>query len=663
MATKSRGYSAEDIEILEDLSPILLRPGMYTDPANPNHALVEVIDNASDEGLAGFARHVTVVLYEDGSASVEDDGRGIPVDMHPKKKVPAVQVIFTTLHSGGKFRKTDKDAVYRIAGGLHGVGVCVTNALARRLEVEVKRDGEQHRLVFADNGKVKEPLKRLKSVGPRETGTLIRFWPDAKYFDSPKIVAAEVTALLRAKAMLLPGVKFTLRVEKGGKFETTTWHFPEGIKGYFAQAMAEREAVAESFLGERYVAAQSESDSFAEGEGAMWAIAWTPEGELVTESYVNMIPTRHGGTHVSGLREGVYNAIRNFIDLHAMGQRGLKVVPEDVWSRASYVLAVKMLDPQFKGQVKNELISRDGVKLVAQMVRDPFELWLNQHVDEGKRIAELVIRQAMARTKAAQKVERRKVSGVAVLPGKLTDCASDDPDRNELFIVEGDSAGGSAKQARDKEFQAVLPLKGKPKNTWQDSADTLYANKEIEAIALAIGVDHHKADDTVDLSGLRYRKIIILADADVDGAHIQVLLLTLFFRHFPKLIEAGNVFVAQPPLFRIDVPSAGKGKPARKLYALDKQELAAMEEKLIDDGVREGSWTVSRFKGLGEMSAEQLWETTLNPDTRRMLPVRVEDGMMETDRDIFNMMMARENATQRREWMETFGNLVDADIS
>ena len=663
MATKSRGYSAEDIEILEDLSPILMRPGMYTDPVNPNHALVEVIDNASDEGLAGFAKHVTVVLYEDGSASVEDDGRGIPVDIHPKKKVPAVQVIFTTLHSGGKFRKTDKDAVYRIAGGLHGVGICVTNALARRLEVEVKREGELHRLVFADNGKVKEPLKKLKGVGPRETGTLVRFWPDPKYFDSPKIVPADVAALMRAKAMLLPGVKFTLRVEKGGKLETTTWHFPEGIKGYFAQAMAEREAVAEPFLGERYVAAQSESDSFAEGEGAMWAIAWTPEGELVTESYVNMIPTRHGGTHVSGLREGVYNAIRNFIDLHAMGQRGLKIVPEDVWSRASYVLAVKMLDPQFKGQVKNELISRDGVKLVAQMVRDPFELWLNQHVDEGKRIAELVIRQAMARTKAAQKVERRKVSGVAVLPGKLTDCASDDPDRNELFIVEGDSAGGSAKQARDKEFQAVLPLKGKPKNTWQDSSDTLYANKEIEAIALAIGVDHHKAEDTVDLSGLRYRKIIILADADVDGAHIQVLLLTLFFRHFPKLIEAGNVFVAQPPLFRIDVPSAGKGKPARKLYALDKQELAAMEEKLIDDGVREGAWTVSRFKGLGEMSAEQLWETTLNPDTRRMLPVRVEDGMMDTDRDIFNMMMARENATQRREWMETFGNLVDADIS
>lgn len=662
MAKKPNSYTAEDIEILEDLSPILHRPGMYTDPANPNHALVEIIDNAADEGLAGFARNVQVVLYEDGSAEVTDDGRGIPVDIHPKKKVPAVQVIFTTLHAGGKFRKTDKDAAYRIAGGLHGVGVCVPNALSTRLEVEVKRDGQRSRIVFGDNGKVKEPLKALEKIGPRDTGTRVRFWPDPKYFDSPKVVATEIAALLRAKAMLLPGVRFSLGIEKNKKIETQTWHFPDGIKGYFEAAIAGNEPVASTFFGERYITAQSESDSFAEGEGALWAIAWTPSGDLVTESYVNMIPTRHGGTHVSGLREGVYTAIKNFIDLHAMGQRGLKIVPEDVWSRASYVLAVKMLDPQFKGQVKNELISRDGVKLIAQMVRDPFELWLNQHVDEGKRIAELVISQANARTRAAQKVERRKTSGVAVLPGKLTDCASEDPDRNELFIVEGDSAGGSAKQARDKEFQAVLPLKGKPKNTWQDSPDTLYANKEIEAIALAIGVDHHKMGDEVDLSGLRYKKIIILADADVDGAHIQVLLLTLFFRHFPRLIEAGHVYVAQPPLFRIDVPSHGKNKPARKLYALDKQELEAIEEKLEDEGVRPGSWTVSRFKGLGEMNPEQLWETTLNPDTRRMLPVTLDDGR-DISVEIFNMMMARENAAQRREWMETYGNLVEADIS
>ncbi len=662
MARRDNAYTAEDIEILEDLAPILHRPGMYTDPVNPNHALVEIIDNAADEGLAGFAKSVVVRLFEDGSAEVVDDGRGIPVDIHPVKKVPAVQVIFTTLHSGGKFRKTDKDAAYRIAGGLHGVGVCVSNALSTRLEVDVRRDGAAWRMVFGDNGKVLEALARTGSAGARESGTRIRFWPDGRYFDSPRIVAADIGLLLRAKAMLLPGVKFVLEVEKGGRFESTTWHFPRGIAGYFQEAVAGFEPVASPFLGERYVSAQSESDSFAEGEGALWAIAWTPEGELTTESYVNMIPTRHGGTHVAGLREGVHAAIRNFIELHAMGQRGLKIVAEDVWSRANFVLAVKMLDPQFKGQVKNELISRDAVKLVAQMVRDPFELWLNEHVAEGKAIAELVIRQAMARTRAAQKVERRKSSGVAVLPGKLTDCASEDPDRNELFIVEGDSAGGSAKMARDKEFQAVLPLKGKPKNTWQDSGDTLYANKEIEAIALAIGVDHHKPGDSPDLSGLRYRKIIILADADVDGSHIQVLLLALFFRHFPRLIEGGHVFVAQPPLFRIDVPAQGKGKPARKLYALDRQELAVLEEKLADEGVREGAWTVSRFKGLGEMNPEQLWETTLNPDTRRMLPVALEGGAALST-EIFNMMMARENASQRREWMETYGNLVDADVT
>ncbi len=662
MTRKNASYTAEDIDILEDLSPILHRPGMYTDPVNPNHALVEVIDNASDEGLGGFAKNISVTLYEDGSAEVIDDGRGIPVDLHPRKKIPAVQVIFTTLHSGGKFRKTDADAAYRIAGGLHGVGVCVSNALSKRLEVEVRRDGVCHLLVFEDNGKVKQALKKVGKVGPRDTGTRVRFWPDPKYFDSPKVVTADISSLLRAKAMLLPGVTFSLGIQKKKKIEIQTWHFPEGIKGYFASAISGNEPVAEAFLGERYITAQSESDSYAEGEGAMWAIAWTPDGDVVNESYVNMIPTRIGGTHVSGLREGVYNAIKNFIDHHAMGQRGLKIVPEDVWSRASYVLACKMLDPQFKGQVKNELISRDAVKLVSQMVRDPIELWLNQHVDEGKRIAELVMRQAVTRTRAAQKVERRKISGVAVLPGKLTDCASDDADRNELFIVEGDSAGGSAKAARDKEFQAVLPLKGKPKNTWQDSADTLYLNKEIEAIAMAIGVDHHTLDSNADLSGLRYRRINILADADVDGAHIQVLLLALFFQHFPKLIENGNVYVAQPPLFRIDVPSHGKNKPARKLYALDEQELQILEEKLADEGVREGAWTVSRFKGLGEMSPEQLWETTLNPDTRRVLNVSVADGL-DQSREIFNMMMARENASQRREWMETYGNLVEADIT
>ena len=662
MNKKVTEYTADDIEILEDLSPILHRPGMYTDPVNPNHALVEIIDNASDEGLAGFAKNVEITIYEDGSAEVIDDGRGIPVDIHRTKKVPAVQVIFTTLHSGGKFRKTDSESVYRIAGGLHGVGVCVSNALSTLLEAEVKRDGSVHQIVFGPNGKVKIPLKKLKKIPSKQTGTRVRFWPDKKYFDSVIFDISELTALLRAKAMLLPGVRFSLGLEKQGKTEVQSWHFPKGIEGYFAEAIAGQDTVATTFFGERYVASSAESELFAEGEGAQWALSWSAEGEVINESYVNMIPTRQGGTHVSGIRDGVYQAMKSFIDLHAMGQRGLKVVPDDVWSRVNFVLACKILDPQFKGQVKNELISRDAFKLISQMIRDPIELWLNQHVDDGKQIAELVLRQAVQRTRSAQKTERRKTSGVAVLPGKLTDCASEDPTRNELFIVEGDSAGGSAKGARDKEFQAILPLKGKPKNTWQDAPSALYSNKEIEAIALAIGVDHHTLDDPVNLSNLRYQKINILADADVDGAHIQVLLLTLFFRHFPRLIQGGHIYIAQPPLFRIDVPAQGKNKPARKMYVLDEQELKLLEEKLRDEGMREDSWSVSRFKGLGEMSPDQLWDTTLNPDTRRVLQVTFED-VMEESMDIFGMMMARENAGQRRNWMETFGNLVEADFS
>jgi len=662
MNKKVTEYTADDIEILEDLSPILHRPGMYTDPVNPNHALVEIIDNASDEGLAGFAKNVEITIYEDGSAEVIDDGRGIPVDIHRTKKVPAVQVIFTTLHSGGKFRKTDSESVYRIAGGLHGVGVCVSNALSTLLEAEVKRDGSVHQIVFGPNGKVKIPLKKLKKIPSKQTGTRVRFWPDKKYFDSVIFDISELTALLRAKAMLLPGVRFSLGLEKQGKTEVQSWHFPKGIEGYFAEAIAGQDTVATTFFGERYVASSAESELFAEGEGAQWALSWSAEGEVINESYVNMIPTRQGGTHVSGIRDGVYQAMKSFIDLHAMGQRGLKVVPDDVWSRVNFVLACKILDPQFKGQVKNELISRDAFKLISQMIRDPIELWLNQHVDDGKQIAELVLRQAVQRTRSAQKTERRKTSGVAVLPGKLTDCASEDPSRNELFIVEGDSAGGSAKGARDKEFQAILPLKGKPKNTWQDAPSSLYSNKEIEAIALAIGVDHHTLDDPVNLSNLRYQKINILADADVDGAHIQVLLLTLFFRHFPRLIQGGHIYIAQPPLFRIDVPAQGKNKPARKMYVLDEQELKLLEEKLRDEGMREDSWSVSRFKGLGEMSPDQLWDTTLNPDTRRVLQVTFED-VMEESMDIFGMMMARENAGQRRNWMETFGNLVEADFS
>ncbi len=656
---KKSNYSAKDIEVLEDLSPILHRPGMYTDPANPNHALVEIIDNAADEGLAGFATKVSVILREDGSAEVIDNGRGIPVEKHPTKKIPAVQLIFTTLHSGGKFRKTDKDAVYRIAGGLHGVGVCVANALSTRLEVNVKRDGMESSLSFGPNGVVRKNLRKVKKVDMSDTGTRVQFWPDKKYFDSIKFVENDLSFLLRAKAMLLPGVKFFLGVEKVGKIKQQSWYFPEGMKGYFNSAVSLENQLCNPLFGERYVGdTGSDETGFSSGEGAMWALSWSDGGDPVTESYVNMIPTRLGGTHVAGLREGVYSAIKKFIDLHAMGQKGLKITPDDVFGQVNFVLSCKILDPQFKGQVKNELISRDAVRLVSQIMRDPLELWLNQHVDLGKKIAEFVIQQAIDRTKKSQKVIRKKTFSLAILPGKLTDCASDDADQSELFIVEGDSAGGSAKAARDKEFQAILPLKGKPKNTWQDASSGIYANKEIEAIALSIGIDHHDVSDTVDFSKLRYKKINILADADVDGAHIQVLLLTLFFRHFPQLISNKHVYVAQPPLYRLDVPAFGKSKPARKIYALDEDELHGIEGKLREEGRQENNWTVSRFKGLGEMSPQQLWDTTLNPSTRRVLEVSLEDGQ-NISTEIFTMMMARECAAKRREWMEEYGNLID----
>ncbi len=662
MNRSKQNYSAKDIEVLEDLSPILHRPGMYTDPSNPNHALIELIDNAADEGLAGYANKISVFFKEDGSVEVIDNGRGIPIDIHPQKKIPAVQMIFTTLHSGGKFRKTDEDSVYRIAGGLHGVGVCVTNALAKRLEVNVKREGKEFSLVFGPNGKLKQGMKIIGNINKNVSGTRIQFWPDNKYFDSEKFIENDISILLRAKAMLLPGVKFSMGVEKAGKLKTQSWHFPDGVKQYFKATVELNEQVSEPFFGERYVSNGEQRDlNFSQGEGLLWAISWSNEGEILGESYVNMIPTRLGGTHVAGFRDGIYAAIKKFIDLHAMGQKGLKITPDDVFARVNYVLACKLVDPQFKGQVKNELISREAVRLVSQMVRDPLELWLNQHVAVGKKIADLVIQQALNRAKKNQKVAKRKTSGVVVLPGKLTDCSSDDSEQIELFIVEGDSAGGSAKAARDKEFQAILPLKGKPKNTWQESSSGLYGNKEIEAIALAIGIEHHTVEDSVDMTKLRYKKINILADADVDGAHIQVLLLALFLRHFPKLIIEGHIFVAQPPLYRLDVKALSKAKRERKLYALDDVELEAMENKLLEEGWPKDGWLVSRFKGLGEMSPEQLWETTLNPDTRRILGVSLPSNV-SSSYDAFTMMLGKEHAAQRRNWMETYGNIVDQEF-
>jgi len=659
MATRKSEYSEASIRVLKGLEPVRQRPGMYTRTDSPLHIVQEVIDNAADEALAGHCREISVTLEADGSVTVEDDGRGIPVGPHPEEKVPVVEIVFTRLHAGGKFDKAGGGA-YSFSGGLHGVGVSVTNALSRRLEVTVRRDGVAHEIAFADG----EPKSRLASRplarGEPRTGTRVRCWPNPKYFDSQTVPAGDLMHLLRSKAVLMPGLKVNFADAKTGR--THAWQYAEGLRGYLAESLSGGgggEPVIPLLEGEQYLTAGHET--FAEGEGAQWVVAWTEEGPLVRESYVNLIPTTAGGTHESGLREGLFAAVRGFVEMHALLPKGIKLLPEDVFARASFVLSARVLDPQFQGQIKERLNSRDAVRLVSSLARPQLELWLNQHVDWGRRLAELVIRQAQARSRAAQRIEKRKSSGVAVLPGKLTDCESTDVTRNELFLVEGDSAGGSAKMGRDKEFQAILPLRGKVLNTWDAERDRLFANNEIHDIAVAIGVDPHGPDDEPDLSGLRYGRIAILSDADVDGSHIQVLLLTLFFRHFPRLVERGHVFVARPPLYRVDVPAQGR-RPLRKLYCLDDGELRHVEDKLRKDGVREGAWSISRFKGLGEMNAEQLWETTMNPDTRRLLPVTL--GLIDrrgTERR-FTMLMGKGEAAARRAWLEEHGNEAEVDI-
>ena len=648
-------YTEASIRVLKGLEPVRQRPGMYTRTENPLHILQEVIDNAADEALAGFGRQIQVTLHADGSLSVEDDGRGIPVGLHPEEKAPVVELVFTRLHAGGKFDKQGGGA-YAFSGGLHGVGVSVTNALSSRLEVVVWRDGGAHRMAFA-GGEVAEPLRPWPEAGRKKSGTRVRVWPDAKYFDSAAVPQGELAHLLRSKAVLLPGVKVSLKVEKTG--ESRVWHYEKGLLGYLTEALAGTELLVPLFEGEQYAGADHES--FAEGEGAHWVVGWTDDGAAVRESYVNLIPTPAGGTHEAGLREGLFGAVKGFAELHGLLPKGVKLLPEDVFARASFVLSAKVLDPQFQGQIKERLNSRDAVRLVGGFARSALDLWLHTHVEYGRKLAELAIRQAQARQRSAQKVEKRKSSGVAVLPGKLTDCEASDASRTEVFLVEGDSAGGSAKMGRDKEFQAVLPLRGKVLNAWEVERDRLFANNEIHDISVAIGVDPHGPGDDPDLSGLRYGRICILSDADVDGSHIQVLLLTLFYRHFPRLVELGHVHVARPPLFRVDVPAQGK-RPPRKLYCLDEGELEAVRDKLRKEGVREGAWSVSRFKGLGEMSPEQLWETTMNPDTRRLLPVGYGDLDREATTRMFDMLMGKGESAQRRAWLEEKGNLAEVDI-
>jgi topoisomerase IV subunit B len=663
----STEYSEGSIRVLKGLEPVKQRPGMYTRTDNPLHVIQEVLDNAADEALAGHGKKIKVTLHADGSVSIEDDGRGIPFGMHPEEKAPVIELVFTRLHAGGKFDK-GKGGAYSFSGGLHGVGVSVTNALGKRLEATSYREGSVARIVFA-GGDVAEPLVIRKagegvaanpdgSEGARDRrqGTTVRVWPDAKYFESAVLPMAELTHLLRSKAVLMPGVTVTLLVEKTK--DSQSWLYKGGLSDYLMQSLS-GEPVIPLFAGEGFADAQSEQ--FADGEGASWCVAFTEDGSPVRESYVNLIPTSAGGTHESGLRDGLFTAVKSFIELHSLLPKGVKLMPEDVFARASYVLSAKVLDPQFQGQIKERLNSRDAVRLVSGFVRPALELWLNQHVDYGKKLAELAIKAAQTRQRAGQKVEKRKSSGVAVLPGKLTDCESKDIAYNEVFLVEGDSAGGSAKMGRDKENQAILPLRGKVLNTWEVDRDRLFANTEIHDISVAIGVDPHGPNDTPDMSGLRYGKVCILSDADVDGSHIQVLLLTLFFRHFPKLIETGHVFVARPPLFRVDAPARGK-KPASKAYALDEGELTVILDKLRKEGVKEGAWSISRFKGLGEMNAEQLWDTTLNPDTRRLLPVllgAIDFGQTEA---LITKLMGKGEAASRRELMELHGDSVEVDV-
>ena len=651
----TQGYAEGAIRVLKGLEPVKQRPGMYTRTDNPLHIVQEVLDNAADEALAGHGKRIRVTQHADGSVSVEDDGRGIPHGIHPEENAPVIELVFTRLHAGGKFDK-GKGGAYSFSGGLHGVGVSVTNALATRLEATSYREGHVARMVFA-GGDVVEPLSRRPAgEGDRKLGTTVRVWPDAKYFESATLPQNELVHLLRSKAVLMPGVIVSLANEKTR--DTQTWQYKGGLRDYLQQTL-HGEPVIPLFEGEGY--ADAGDESFAEGEGAVWAVAFTEDGAPVRESYVNLIPTSAGGTHDSGLRDGLFQAVKSFIELHALLPKGVKLLPEDVFARASYVLSAKVLDPQFQGQIKERLNSRDAVRLVGSFVRPALELWLNHHVEYGKKLAELAIKAAQSRQKAGQKVEKRKGSGVAVLPGKLTDCESKDLAHNELFLVEGDSAGGSAKMGRDKECQAILPLRGKVLNTWEVERDRLFANNEIHDIAVAIGVDPHGPHDTPDLSGLRYGKVCILSDADVDGSHIQVLLLTLFFRHFPKLIETGHVYVARPPLFRVDVPARGK-KPAAKFYALDDGELTAILDKCAKDGVPREKCPISRFKGLGEMSAEQLWDTTLNPDTRRLLPVQLGDLDFAATEARITQLMGKGEAAARRELMELRGDAVEIDV-
>jgi topoisomerase IV subunit B len=623
-------YDAADIEVLSGLDPVRRRPGMYTDTSRPNHLAQEVVDNSVDEALAGYGTTIEVVLYKDGSMAVTDDGRGMPVDNHPEEKIPGVELILTRLHAGGKFSSRN----YRFAGGLHGVGVSVVNALSSKLEVSVRRGGKEYAMSFS-GGDRRTKLKQVGVVGKRNSGTTLHFWPDAQYFDSTTFSVPKLKHVLRAKAVLCPGLTIRLTVERSG--ETEEWRYDGGLEAYLLEAVGDC-----ATLPDAPYAGAVEGNN----ETVDWALVWLPNGgERVDESYVNLIPTTQGGTHVNGLRTGLTDALRDFCDFRSLLPRGLRLAPEDIWDNLAFVLSVKLADPQFSGQTKERLSSRECAAFVSGVLKDNFGHWLNQHADAGERIAELAISRAHARLKASRKVVRKKVVTGPALPGKLADCSSQEPDRSELFLVEGDSAGGSAKQARDREHQAVMPLRGKILNTWEVDATEVLASQEVHDISVAIGVE----PGTNDLSQLRYGRVCILADADSDGLHIATLLCALFLRHFRPLVAAGHVYVAMPPLYRIDVG-------AQVFYALDDAEKQGVMDRITAEKIR-GKPTTTRFKGLGEMSPTQLRETTMAPDTRRLvrLTLAADDGVDAC----MDMLLARKRAQDRKQWLEERGDLAE----
>ncbi|EAQ97513.1 DNA topoisomerase IV subunit B [Congregibacter litoralis] len=623
-------YSSDSIEVLTGLEPVRKRPGMYTDTTRPNHLAQEIIDNSVDEALAGFARQIDVILHTDGSLSACDDGRGMPVDMHPEQKKPGVEVILSTLHAGGKFSSKN----YQFSGGLHGVGVSVVNALSKQLTVTIRRDGQVHEMSFAGGEKTSE-LKVIDSCGKRNTGTMVRFTPDPQYFDSINFSVPRLMHVLRAKAVLCPGLRVTFLDEK--KNEKEEWFYEDGLTDYLLSATE----------GFPTVPAAPFTGSFSGSTEAVdWAVQWLPEGgELITESYVNLIPTAQGGTHVNGLRTGLLDAMREFCELRSLLPRGVKLAPDDIWERCSYVLSSKLEDPQFSGQTKERLSSREAAAFVSGVAKDAFSLWLNQHTGDAEALAELCINTAQRRLRSAKKVVRKKVSAGPALPGKLADCSGEDISRTELFLVEGDSAGGSAKQARDRETQAILPLRGKILNTWEVDSQEILASQEVHNISVALGID--PADD--DLTGLRYGKVCILADADSDGLHIATLICALFVRHFRALVSAGHVYVAMPPLYRIDI-----GKEV--FYALDEGEKQGILDR-IEAEKKRGKVNVQRFKGLGEMNPLQLRETTMSADTRRLVQLRLEAG--DETNEVLDMLLAKKRAGDRKSWLETKGDLAE----